>query len=417
MNAIPPGAPAPDIWSIPLDQLNPGDPYRFEANQHWEVFRRLRAEAPIHYQPDSPLYGPYWSISGYKDIMQVENRPDVFSSHSEFGGITLRDRPTDLRLPMFIAMDPPEHGPQRSTVQPIAAMENVAKLEATIRAHAAEILDGLPRGEEFDWVDRVSIELTTRMLATLFDFPFEDRRLLPWWSDAATMLAQPGAPIENEEQREAVFAECLEYFTRLWNERVNAPPKADLISMMAYSSATKNMTPREYLGNLILLIVGGNDTTRNSITGGLLFLNQNPGEYAKLRENPGLIPNMINEIIRYQTPLAHMRRTALADFEIHGHQIRKGEKVAMWYVSANRDPNFVDEPDRFIIDRKHPKKHLSFGFGIHRCVGERLAELQLRVLWEEIMRRFPMIEVVAEPQRVLSAFVHGYRGMTVRIPG
>jgi len=415
MNAITQMPPAPDPWSVPLDQLNPGDPRRFEANTHWEAFRRLRQEAPVHYTADSPLFGAYWSVSTYKEIMQVENRPDVFSSDSIHGGISIRNRPADLRLPMFIAMDPPQHGGQRATVQPIAAPTNVAKLEATIRAHAVEILQGLPRGEAFDWVDRVSIELTTRMLATLFDFPFEDRRLLPWWSDVATMLLQPGAPLQTEDEREAVFVECLEYFTRLWNQRVNAEPRHDLISMMAHSPATRNMTPREYLGNLILLIVGGNDTTRNSITGGLLFLNRNPDQYAKLRANPGLAAGMVNEIIRYQTPLAHMRRTAVTDFELGGQQIRAGDKVVMWYVSANRDPGFIDEPERFIIDRTHPKKHLSFGFGIHRCVGERLAELQLRVLWEEILARLPAIEVLEEPTRVLSSFVHGYRSMKVRI--
>jgi cytochrome P450 len=211
--------------------------------------------------------------------------------------------------------------------------------------------------------------------------------------------------------------ECLAYFTGLWNERVNAEPKGDLISMMAHNDATRNMEPMEYLGNLILLIVGGNDTTRNSITGGLLALNENPAEYQKLRDNPALIDSMIPEIIRWQTPLAHMRRTALQDYELGGKQIKKGDKVVMWYVSGNRDETAIENPNSFIIDRARPRQHLSFGFGIHRCVGNRLAELQLKIVWQEIMKRWPKIEVVGEPRRVFSSFVKGYETLPVRIPG
>jgi cytochrome P450 len=292
----------------------------------------------------------------------------------------------------------------------------LAKLEGIIRERVCILLDGLPRGETFNWVDRISIELTVQMLATLFDFPFEDRRKLSWWSDCATANPEAGGYVDSEEKREEVFAECLAYFTNLWNERVNAPPRPDLISMLAHGAATRNMTPREYLGNLILLIVGGNDTTRNSISGGLLFLSQNPGEYAKLRANPSLIETMVPEIIRYQTPLSHMRRTALEDLEFGGQRIRAGDKVIMWYLSGNRDADAIEEPDRFIIDRPRPRQHLSFGFGIHRCVGNRLAEMQLKILWEEILRRFPVIEVVGPPKRIFSSFVRGISELPVRIP-
>ena len=265
-------------------------------------------------------------------------------------------------------------------------------------------------------LDRVSIELTTQMLATLVDFPFEERRRLTRWSDVATSIPMPGGLVETEEARQAELMECLAYFTRLWNERVSLPPAGDLVSMLAHGEATRNMTPDEYLGNIILLIVGGNDTTRNSISGGLLALNQNPGEYAKLRADPGLITSMVPEIIRWQTPLAHMRRTALTDIELGGKLIRKGDKVVMWYVSGNRDERAIEDPERFRIDRERPRQHLSFGFGIHRCVGNRLAEMQLRIVWEEILQRYPVIEVLEEPRRVRSSFVKGYEQMMVRIP-
>jgi cytochrome P450 len=289
-------------------------------------------------------------------------------------------------------------------------------MEPIIRERVGQILDGLPIGEEFDWVDRVSVELTTQMLATLFDFPWEDRRKLTRWSDVATTTPGDGGLVETEDERRAELFECLAYFTELWNQRVNAPPAGDLISMLAHGEATRDMPPMEYLGNIILLIVGGNDTTRNSITGGLLALNQNPDQYAKLKANPDLITSMVPEIIRWQTPLAHMRRTALEDYEIGGKTIRKGDKVAMWYVSGNRDEAAIENPNSFIIDRERPRQHLSFGFGIHRCVGNRLAELQLKIVWEEALKRFPHIQVTGEPRRVFSSFVKGYETLPVIIP-
>jgi cytochrome P450 len=288
-------------------------------------------------------------------------------------------------------------------------------MESLIRERTAKVLDGLPRGETFNWVDKVSIELTTLMLATLFDFPLEDRRMLTRWSDVATAskLVDPNAPTPEERLEE--LRGMLGYFTRLWNERVNAEPRHDLVSMLAHNPATRNMTPAEYMGNLVLLIVGGNDTTRNSMTGGLLALSQNPGEWKKLRENPALVPNMVSEIIRWQTPLAHMRRTAVQDVELGGKAIKKGDKVVMWYLSGNRDDTAIANPDEFIIDRPQARQHLSFGFGIHRCVGNRLAEMQLRILWEEILARGLNIEVLGPPTRVRSTFVRGYSALPVRI--
>src|SRR6202522_3189208 len=378
--------------AIPLEELNPGDPGLFRDNTFWPYFDRLRREEPVHYCRDS-MFGPYWSVTKYNDIMDIETNHAAFSSAAVLGGITIRDAPPDLRRESFIAMDQPRHGAQRKTVAPMFTPTHLDQLAINIRKRSAECLDNLPKGEVFDWVDRVSIELTTQMLAVLFDFPWEDRRKLTRWSDVAT--TPPGAGIiDTEDQRRAELLECADYFVRLWNERVNAPPGNDLISMLAHGEATRNMDRMEYLGNLILLIVGGNDTTRNSISGGVLALNENPKEYDKLRKNPALIPNMVPEIIPWQTPLAYMRRTALADSELGGKTIRKGDKVLMWYVSGNRDPEAIERPDEFLIDRERPRQHLSFGFGIHRCVGNRLAEMQLRIVWEEILKRFSFVEVV-----------------------
>ncbi len=397
--------------AIALDTLDMSDRSRFVNDTHWPFFERLRKEEPVHYCAESE-FGPYWSITKYNDIMTVDTNHGVFSSE---GGITIANAREDFHLPMFIAMDPPKHDAQRKAVSPIVAPHNLAVLEGVIRERAQKIFNELPIGETFDWVDRVSIELTTHMLATLFDFPWEDRRKLTRWSDVATASEDSGI-IASEEARQEELMECASYFVKLWNERVNAEPRGDLISMMAHADATRNMEPMEYLGNLILLIVGGNDTTRNSITGGVLALNQNPDQYQKLRDNPALIPSMVSETIRWQTPLAYMRRTAKQDFQLRDKLIKAGDKVLMWYVSGNRDEEVISEPNRYNIERERPRQHLSFGFGIHRCVGNRLAELQLKIIWEEILKRFPVVQVVGEPRRVFSSFVKGYEYLPVVVP-
>ncbi len=404
------------IHSAPLGELNPSNPQHFVDGTELAVFDRLRREDPVHRShSEVPGMGDYWSVTRYEDIMYVDTNPTLFSSEP---AITLMDFPKgdEQQLKMFIAMDPPKHDEQRKAVAPIVAPANLVNWEGLIRERTAKVLDSLPRNETFDWVDKVSIELTTYMLATLFDFPLEDRRLLPYWSDIATSLKANNPDALEPEVRMAELKKMLMYFTRLWNERINEPPRTDLISMLAHGPATRNMGALEFMGNLVLLIVGGNDTTRNSMTSGILALHNNPVEMAKLRANPKLIDSMVPEIIRWQTPLAYMRRTALSDTELGGKQIKKGDKLAMWYISGNRDEAAIPEPMRFIIDRARPRQHLSFGFGIHRCVGNRLAELQLKILWEEILKRFPVIEVMGEPTRVYSSFVRGFSRLDVRLP-
>ena len=404
-----------EAYATPLEALNPAQPELFQADAMWPNFERLRAEDPVHYTAEHE-FGPYWSITKYNDIMAVDTNHQQFSSDFMKGGITIAGGQANMDpLPMFIAMDPPKHDVQRKTVSPAVSPMNLANMEPLIRERAGKILDGLPIGEQFDWVDLVSKELTGMTLATLFDMPQEDRRQLVYWSDVVTAAPGQGL-IDTIEQKMQIFVEYHAYFTNLWNQRVNAPPAGDLISMLAHGEATRNMEPREFLGNIVLLTVGGNDTTRNTISGSVLALNQNPDQYRKLRDNPGLIPSMVSETIRWQTPLAHMRRTALEDVQFGGKTIKEGDKVVMWYVSGNRDEEVIDRPNEYIIDRERPRTHLSFGFGIHRCVGNRLAELQLKVIWEEILKRFPTIEVVGEPKRVYSTFVKGYETLPVVIP-
>ena len=307
------------IPALPLDQLNPADIQYFVDDTVGHVFDRLRSEDPVHHSHSPiPELGDYWSVTRYQDIMHVDTHPEIFSSEWSLGGITLFNPAESDRLPMFIAMDPPKHDDQRKAVSSIVAPANLNNWQSLIRERTGQVLDSLPRNETFDWVDKVSIELTTCMLATLFDFPFEDRRLLTWWSDVATMNKATNPDALDPAERMAELGKMLGYFTKLWNERVNEPPRTDLVSMLAHGAATRNMAPMEFMGNLVLLIVGGNDTTRNSMTGGLLALHQNPQEMAKLRANPALVDSLVPEIIRWQTPLAYMRRTALRDTELGG---------------------------------------------------------------------------------------------------
>ena len=410
-----PAAPTPDPASVKVDGFD------FIDNEYWfrgavhPIFKRMREECPVNYVEES-FVGPYWNVTRYADIMAVDTNHKQLSSDAHLGGITLQDMDDDFMMPMFIAMDPPKHTVQRKTVQPTVGPQQLKRYEDLIRQRTQFVLDDLPHDEPFDWVDKVSVELTTMMLATLFDFPFEDRRKLTRWSDVTVNRENPDICPGGEDQWRMELLECLQYFQGLWDERVKRDePGNDFISMLAHSPETRDMPPMEYLGNLLLLIVGGNDTTRNTMTSSILCLNNFPGEYDKLKANHGLIPSMVSETIRWQTPLAHMRRTALEDVELAGKTIRKGDKVAMWYLSGNRDERHFERPDDYIIDRPNVRSHLAFGFGIHRCVGNRLAELQLRILWEEVFKRYEHIEVLDEPSRTANAFVHGYTWMPVRL--
>ncbi len=405
----------PSAYNVDLDSINPVWNRLFQENKNLEYFERLRAEDPVHFN-DTEIAGRYWSLTRYDDIKAVDMDHHNFSSAH---GITLGfpiDRPLPegaLDISLFIAMDPPKHDVQRKTVAPVVSARNMHALEPLIRERTANVLDSLPIGETFNWVDKVSIELTTQMLATLFDFPFEERRKLTRWSDVAT--AAPGSGIvDTEEQRRAELFEMLAYFNDIWEQR-KANPTGDFVSMLAHGEDTKDMQPLEFMGNLILLIVGGNDTTRNSMSGGVLALNQFPKEYDKLRADHSLIPNMVSEVIRWQTPLAYMRRTANSDCEIRGKQIKAGDQLLMWYLSGNRDEDVFENGEDLIIDRPNARNHLSFGFGIHRCMGNRTAELQLKILWEEIMKRFEHIEVVGKEERTFSSFVRGYTELPVRL--
>lgn len=409
-----------DPATVALEQLDPGNSEWFVANKELEVFDRLRAEAPVHLTEHSQ-FGPYWSLSRFEDVKYVDTHHHLFSSDIMNGGIRLGGRPMTeppdemFHLPMFIMQDQPVHDAQRKVVAPMFTPTHLAELAKLIRLRAGEILDELPRGSTFNWVREVSVELTGRMLATLFDVPQEDRHLLIHWSDTVERIGDPDyfeTPAEGFNE----IWKCFEYFNDVWQTRQKMRhPGNDLISFLAHGESTKNMKPNEFLGNVLLLIVGGNDTTRNSMSGGVQALNLFPAEYDKLHKDQSLIPNMVSEIVRWQSPVAHMCRTALQDTEIGGQQIKKWDKLAIWYVSGNRDERHFERPNDLIIDRPQARQHLAFGYGIHRCLGNRLAEMQLTILWEEIMRRFAHVEVVGEAQYLNSSFIRGITELPVQV--
>ncbi|HQV04617.1 MULTISPECIES: cytochrome P450 [unclassified Novosphingobium] len=401
----------------PIEPIDVSRPELYSEDRWQDLFRKLRAEAPIQYVPKSD-FGPYWSVTTYKPIIHIEALPKIFSSDWEKGGIAISGSPEllaqyNMREPMFIAMDPPKHTGQRRTVAPSFGPSEVAAMKAECAARTGEVLDSLPIGEPFDWVQQVSIELTTGMLAKIFDFPWEQRHKLTEWSDFGGDVEMIKNP-ETIELRLAKMQEMGMSFAALWQERMTNPGK-DLISVMLQSDAMREMEPEEFIGNLILLIVGGNDTTRNSMSAYAYALNKYPDERAKLEADPSLIPNAVQELIRWQTPLSHMRRTVTEDTEIEGVQMKAGDKVVMWYLSANRDESVFEDGEAIKVDRENARRHLSFGYGIHRCVGARVAELQLITLLEEMAKRRLRANVLAEPTRVPACFVHGYKSLQVEL--
>ncbi len=408
------GAGVPDAADLALADINPANPHLFKEDRWHDHFARLRAEDPVHLN-ELETAGRYWSVTKYDDVRAVDGDWETFSSAH---GITLGLRPTPEndaqfeKITSFISMDPPKHTEQRKTVRSVSAPSNLRNLEPLIRERTVEVLEALPEGESFDWVDRVSVELTTLLLATLFDFPLEDRRKLTRWSDVVFAVPEPGGLVETQQQKIDELMECVAYFERLWEQR-RKDPGFDLVSMLANGEATRDMPTLAHLGNLMLLIVGGNDTTRNTMSGSVYGLDTFPDQYDKLVADPGLVKNLVPEIIRWQTPLPYMRRTATRDCEIRDQKVRKGDQVLMWYLSANRDEDVFADADVIDLERPNADRHLSFGYGIHYCMGSRLAELQLRVLWEEILERIERIEVQAEPERTFSSFVHGYTNLPV----
>ena len=397
------------VAGLLIEDIDPSDRRLYEENVFPPYLERLRREAPISYHSHSRV-GPFWSITRYDDIRKIDVNHQQFSSEPSITFVDAEGSTTNN----FISMDRPKHDEQRKAVAPVTGPRNLAALEPLIRSRAIRIIEELPDREEFNWVERVSVELTTQMLATLFDFPFEERNKLTRWSDVTTASVDSGL-VSSPEARLRELDECFAYFREIWNERAKKPVGNDLISMLLRDDSTRHMPEDEFYGNLLLLIVGGNDTTRNSISGGLLALNLFPDQFARLKKDHSLIDRLVPEVIRWQTPVIYQRRTALADIDFEGHKIKRGDRVVMWYISGNRDTDVFDHPEELDLDRHNIRSHLSFGFGIHRCMGGRLAEMQQRIVWEELLKRMDEIEISGAVVRNRSNLIRGYKEIPVVI--
>jgi cytochrome P450 len=395
--------------------INPYDvsdtAYYTEASWR-EPFAQLRAEAPVSWREES-AYGPYWSVVTHDLIQQVELDPASYSS--QIGNITIADGVAGEEFPNFIAMDPPRHTEQRRVVAAAFTPSQMVQRERQVRERTRELFDALPIGEEIDWVNAVSIPLTIGMLAIVLDFPWEERFDLRKWSDMASNVSPE---VMTEEYSQKFFVEMslmLARFDALLEARRLQPPADDILSRMVHSEAMGSLTPIERIANIALLIVGGNDTTRNSMSGLVEALHRYPDQLEKLRGDRSLLPNAAQEIIRWQSPVTHMRRTCTRDIELGGQSLKAGEKVVMWYISANRDALVFKDAERYDAGRDNARRHLGFGHGIHRCVGARLAEIQLDTLLEEIVERRLRIVPTAAPVRLASPFLHGITSLPVRI--
>jgi linalool 8-monooxygenase len=398
------------------------DPELYRDGIPHQIFTQLRRDAPVSWNPEADDRG-FWAVTRYDDIVAVSKAPKVFSSAREHGGHRMFDENVvgvaglgakQAEAPM-ISMDPPRHNQYRRMLSPGFSPARIRQLEERIRDRARAILDRLQGRETCDFVTDIAAELPIQMLAELLGVPQEDRGKLFEWSNA--LIAEddpeyrpsPGVTAQK-------LASMSEYAVGLWNERA-ARPGEDLISMLASSRIDgEPMTREQYIGTFVLLVAAGNETTRNSIAGGFLALAEHPGEKRRLLDDPSLMGSAASEIVRWVSPVMHMRRTALEPAEIGGQRVRPGDKVILWYCSANRDESVFDEPFRFDVGRAEPP-HLGFGAGQHFCLGARLAEVQIRTFYEEFLRRYPNAQPEGPVHRMRSNFIVGYKSIPTRLNG
>jgi cholest-4-en-3-one 26-monooxygenase len=372
----------------------------------------LRREDPVHFhkEPEGP---GFWAITKHADIIRISKDPKTFSSW--LGATNIEDREThDLAITrmLMVNMDPPDHGKYRRLVRSGFTPQRVAKLEPHVRDLAAEIIDKVASKGECDFVTEIAAELPLLVIAELMGVPIADRHRIFDLTNRLIGFDDPEFQTSMEDGRIAA-AEMWAYAQELGDQR-RKNPRDDLISTLVHAEVDgEGLSHQQFNNFFLLLAVAGNETTRNLMAGGMLALMEHPDQRQRLLDDPGLIPTAVEELLRWVSPLIYFRRTATRDVELRGKKISEGEKVALYYTSGNRDEEVFDEPFTFDVGRRD-NHHLAFGIGEHVCVGAHLARLEIRVMFEELLRRLPDMELTAPVKRLRSNFINGIKEMRVR---
>jgi len=405
-----------------IDLVNP-DNYVDEVPFEW--FDRLRRESPVTWHPEpAPNHG-FWAVTRYDDLTQIHMDWETFSS--ETGAVALEELdPEQLRVrKTMLDTDPPRHTELRRICSKNFSGRGVAAYEDFIRDVARRVLDQAFAHEELDFVSEISRELPIRFLCTIFTVPQDDAPKLIAWGDQMIANQDPdlsGAvvdKVDTEEYRNLQFRspaalEVFEYARRQRDDRLEQPTD-DVISALTIAEREGVLTERELLNYFAVLMIAGNETTRHTITSGMLALMRNPDQLQLLKDDPSLIPAATEELLRWASPVMHFRRTATRDVELRGQQIKAGDKVVTWYISANRDEEVFPDPYRFDVTRK-PNDHVTFGpGGPHFCLGAHLARLETKILFQEMIPRLDTIELAGPVERIRSNFVNGIKRMPVRV--
>ena len=404
----------------------------FWTNGHpYPLYEQMRSQSPVMWSKFSKGASSYWSVSRFEDIKTVEKHPEIYSS--ERGGINMAVperknwKPEILvraAMDNLISMDEPKHMHMRIQQKDFFIPAYVAKLRESVSQKVESLLDDLEdNGPELDFVPLFSNQLPLFTLCEMLGVDEEDRQQVVEWmhylemagqflsNPVRTFFSEPMFPFRFNRVVEDMFA----YGARVMADR-RANPREDLLTVIAHSQLDNEVLPQEYLdGSWLLIIFAGNDTTRNSLSGTIKLMTEFKDQRAMVLNDPSLIPAMSDEALRMVSPVKHMRRTALEDTELNGQRIAKDEKVVMWYGAANRDPSIFPDPDKFDLTRDNVSKHLAFGYGVHKCLGQRVAQMQLRVAYEQLFQRFPDIEFTGDIKYAPNALVHAISKLKVNL--
>jgi len=393
----------------------------FIEGQPFDLFKRLRHEAPIYWHEESLDFEPgFWALTKHEDIVRVSKDPLTFSSAAGGHLMSMGDPevidPTAVAaiIGNMIGMDPPDHQIYRKMVAPSFTPKAIRNLETDMRQKIRDLLENVEGKGEFNFVTEIAEQLPLWVLCEMMGIPESDR---PKIRDLVNNLTDASIQ-QDPENSFQIWVNYMELFKmgRDMIEERRKNPTDDLMSVVANTKVEGGELPPELLdGFFLLMVIAGNETTRNTLTGGLMALTENPEERNKLIKDPSLISNATDEMLRWVTSVIYFRRTAMKDTNIRGQDIKAGDKIVMWYGSANRDEDIFPDGHLFKVDRENAKKHLAFGAGEHLCLGNRLGHMQIRILFEELLARFPNIHATADPVRVPSNFLAGISELKVNL--